>query len=136
MKKRDNRTFSSGVFASPDAIADQSNSTRLVGGKTSGTSGLFGDEKPDYQRSNHNNMIEAPKKVSQPQQNAASAAEAKAREIYGDAAATYGYTKNKRDGALMSSGADWKNTQSTGLNKNSIAGMNQDQGMHSREKKY
>lgn len=63
-------------------------------------------------------MIEAPKEVAQPRLYQQSASEAKAREIYGDAAATYGYSKVKRDGALMSSGADWKNTQSTSTNKN------------------
>jgi hypothetical protein len=40
-----------------------------------------------------------------------SAAELKAREIHGEAAVKYGMNANKRDGALMSSNADWKNTQ-------------------------
>lgn len=69
-------------------------------------------------------MIAAPKKVVQPELTQQTAAAAKAREIYGDSAVTYGYNKNKRDGALMSSGADWKNVQSTGLNQNATAGMN------------
>lgn len=69
-------------------------------------------------------MIEAPKRVAQPQIYQPTAHEYKAREIYGDAAATYGYSKQKRDGALMTSGADWKNTQNPGLNKNMTAGMN------------
>lgn len=36
--------------------------------------------------------------------------EAKAREIHGESAAKYGIQSTKRDGALMSSAADWKNT--------------------------
>ena len=39
------------------------------------------------------------------------AAMAKAREIYGDSDDKHGVNMNKRDGALMSSCADWKNTQ-------------------------
>lgn len=83
--------------------------TRL-GGASSGTSNLFGDDRPDYTRSNHNAAISAPKQIARPERPIASAADAKAREVYGNSAATYGYNKNKRDGQLMSSGADWKNT--------------------------
>ena len=36
---------------------------------------------------------------------------AKAREVYGNSATAYGFNKNKRDGALMSAGADWTNSQ-------------------------
>jgi hypothetical protein len=35
---------------------------------------------------------------------------AKARELYGDTLDKHGVNMNKRDGALMSSAADWKNT--------------------------
>jgi len=38
------------------------------------------------------------------------AALAKARELYGDSVDKHGVNFNKRDGALMSSNADWKNT--------------------------
>jgi hypothetical protein len=38
------------------------------------------------------------------------AAMAKARELYGDTLDKHGVNMNKRDGALMSSAADWKNT--------------------------
>ena len=41
----------------------------------------------------------------------ATAAMAKARELYGDSVDKFGVNVNKRDGALMSSCADWKNTQ-------------------------
>ena len=34
----------------------------------------------------------------------------KAREIHGEAAIKYGTNPNKRDGALMCAGGDWKNT--------------------------
>jgi hypothetical protein len=55
-------------------------------------------------------MISAPTAVARPDRNAANASDAKAKELYGNTATAYGYNKNKRDGALMSSGADWKNT--------------------------
>ena len=61
-------------------------------------------------RSNNNGMIAAPKEVARPERAVAQAADAKARELYGNTATAYGYNKNKRDGALMTSGADWKNT--------------------------
>ena len=104
---RDQNTFKSGIFG--DAIVENKGRQRL-GGASSGTSNLFGDDRPDYQRSNHNGMIEAPKAVARPERAAQAAPDAKARELYGNSATAYGYNKNKRDGALMSSGADWKNT--------------------------
>jgi len=49
-------------------------------------------------------MIEAPKAVARPERPVADARDAKAKEVHGNSATAYGYNKNKRDGALMSSG--------------------------------
>lgn len=54
-------------------------------------------------------MIAAPTEIARPQQPVKDAMEAKFKELYGKTAEIYGYQKNKRDGALMTSGADWKN---------------------------
>ena len=78
---------------------------------------LFGDDKPDYVRSNHNSMIQAPKEVARPERAVQAAPELKARELYGNTATAFGYNKNKRDGALMSSSADWKNTNCQAFNQ-------------------
>lgn len=64
-------------------------------------------------------MIEAPKKVARPERPVTGAAEAKAREVYGNSATAYGYNKGKRDGALMSANGDWKNSQSKMTNSGS-----------------
>lgn len=56
-------------------------------------------------------MIEPPKKVARPERPMTAAHETKARSLYGESADIYGINKGgKRDGALMSSKADWKNT--------------------------
>lgn len=106
-KQRDQNTFKSGIFGSD--ITENKGRKRL-GGESSGTSNLFGNDRPDYTRSNHNGMIEAPKEIARPERPVADARDAKAREVYGNSATAYGYNKNKRDGALMSAGADWTNT--------------------------
>ena len=51
VKGRDQNTFKSGIFGDP--IVENKGRTRL-GGASSGTSNLFGDDRPDYSRSNHN----------------------------------------------------------------------------------
>ena len=107
-RQRDQNTFKSGIFGSD--ITENAGRKRL-GGASSGTSNLFGDDKPDYSRSNHNGMIEAPKALHRPERAVADARDAKAREVYGNSATAYGFNKNKRDGALMSAGADWTNSQ-------------------------
>ena len=84
-------------------------------------------------------MIEAPKAVARPERAVAAAPDAKARELYGNTATAYGYQKNKRDGALMSSGADWKNSGQSSFNKSSpMKNKNAaiDNGVDTREKKY
>jgi len=57
---------------------------------------LFGSEKCDYSRSNHNGMIEAPKEIARPERPVQAAADAKAREVFGNSAAIYGYNKEKK----------------------------------------
>lgn len=86
--------------------------------KGSGTLGIFGDTRTEYSKSSQNALIEAPKNSVRLEQYQPTAAEAKARQLYGDTAAKYGYAQVKRDGALMSSGADWKDTRKMGINKN------------------
>lgn len=55
-------------------------------------------------------MIAAPTAIARPERPVKDAMEAKFKELYGKTAEIYGYKKNQRDGALMTSGADWKNT--------------------------
>jgi hypothetical protein len=82
-------------------------------------------------------MIEAPKEIARPERPVADARDAKAREVYGNSATAYGYNKNKRDGALMSAGADWTNTQQSSVNNASLQkGRNQENGADTRDKKY
>ena len=82
-------------------------------------------------------MIQAPKEIARPERPVAQADDAKARELYGNTATAYGYNKAKRDGALMSSGADWKNTQQQSINRASpMKGKNQGGDVNSREVKY
>lgn len=82
-------------------------------------------------------MIEAPKAIARPERPVADARDAKAREVYGNSATAYGFNKNKRDGALMSAGADWTNSQQSSVNKASpTKGRNQDNGNNTRDKKY
>ena len=134
VNQRDQRTFQSGIFGDP--VVENKGRARL-GGQSSGTNTLFGEEKPDYQRSNHNGMINAPMAVARPERPVANAADAKARELYGKTADAYGYQKNKRDGALMSSGADWKNTGSSAFNASSpMKGKNNQGELNTRDKKY
>lgn len=84
-------------------------------------------------------MINAPTEIARPERPVAQAGDAKMSELYGKTAAAYGYNKNKRDGGLMSSGADWKNSQQSSTNKsNPTRGKNNDNGnnINTREKKY
>lgn len=133
-RQREQNTFKSGIFGSD--ITENKGRKRL-GGESSGTATLFGDDRPDYSRSNHNGMIEAPKEIARPERPVADARDAKAREIYGNSATAYGFNKNKRDGALMSAGADWTNTQQSSVNQASPQkGRNQETGANTRDKKY
>ena len=82
-------------------------------------------------------MINAPKEIARPERPVADARDAKAREVYGNSATAYGFNKNKRDGALMSAGADWTNSQQSAVNKASPQkGRNQEGGANTRDKKY
>ena len=84
-------------------------------------------------------MIQAPKKLHRPERPTTAAAEAKAREVYGNSASAYGYNKGKRDGALMSANGDWMNSQSkmTNSGNSPMKGRNNDGGVvDTREKKY
>ena len=75
--------------------------------------------------------------MARPERACADASDAKARELYGNTASAYGHNKNKRDGALMSSGADWKNTGQQAVNKSSpMKGKNQEGALNIRDKKY
>jgi|Transcript_15866 hypothetical protein len=136
VRQRDQNTFRSNIFG--DSITEKSGRKRL-GGESKGTSVLFGNDRSDYQRSNHNGMIDAPKQVARPERPATAAPDAKARELYGNTAAAYGYNKGKRDGALMSSNADWKNTQQKSFNSGASPMKNRNQlddGVDTRQKKY
>ena len=54
-----------------------------------------------------------------------SANDLKNREIHGKSAEFYGANKQKRDGALMTAGGDWKNTGMQSTNTSSpVKGMN------------
>ena len=71
-------------------------------------------------------MIEATAKKTTPYEPPSlSANDLKNREIHGRAAEVYGTNKNKRDGALMTAGGDWKNTGMQSTNTSSpVKGMN------------
>lgn len=63
--------------------------------------------------------------------------EAKARELYGESATKYGIRQTKRDGALMSAGADWKNTQMDSTNMASpCKAMNNATEKDRKDRKY
>ena len=82
-------------------------------------------------------MIAAKPEPFRPERPQDGAPDAKAKELYGATANAYGYSKNKRDGALMSSGADWKNTGQQSINTSSpMKGKNQARGNDTRESKY
>ena len=85
-------------------------------------------------------MIAAPKAVHRPDKMAAAAPDAKARELYGNSALAYGYNRGKRDGALMSAGADWTNAGQQAVNtQQPVKGnkmVNADTGVNTREQKY
>ncbi len=82
-------------------------------------------------------MIDAPKELARPERKVQQAPDAKARELYGNTATAYGYNKNKRDGALMTSGADWKNSgQQATNNASPQKGRKGGDGVNTREKKY
>ena len=133
-RTRDSNTFKSGVFG--ESVTESSRRKKL-GGESSGTSNLFGDDRPEYTPSSKNTMIEAPKELYRPERKDAEACSAKAKELYGKTADVYGYTKGKKDGALMTSGADWKNTGMQSTNKASpVKGKNNDNGMGTRDRKY
>jgi len=62
---------------------------------------------------------------------------AKAKELYGATADVYGFQKGKKDGALMTSGADWRNSNQQATNKASpVKGKNKESGLESRDRKY
>ena len=61
----------------------------------------------------------------------------KARELHGASAQKYGVNANKRDGALMCAGGDWKNTQQQATNTASPQKkMNTENGLNRKDKKY
>jgi len=66
-----------------------------------------------------------------------SAWNSKAKELYGQTAEAYGTYANKRDGGLMASGADWRNTGQQAANMSSpMKGKNMESGADARDKKY
>jgi hypothetical protein len=111
-KERAQNTFKSRIFGTP--IVENPGRQRL-GGESSGTTNLFGDDRVNYAQTSQNMSVRAyattTTEVSY-SNNAPvnTAAMAKARELYGDSVDKHGVNMNKRDGALMSSNADWKNT--------------------------
>jgi hypothetical protein len=61
----------------------------------------------------------------------------KARELYGESVDKFGVNMNKRDGALMSAGADWKNTQVDSSNMASpMKKKNMESGNDRKDRKY
>jgi hypothetical protein len=61
----------------------------------------------------------------------------KARELYGESVDKFGVNMNKKDGALMSAGADWKNTQVDSSNMASpMKKKNMESGNDRKDRKY
>lgn len=82
-------------------------------------------------------MINEPKEIARPEKPISDAPTAKARELYGQTAEVYGFQKGKKDGALMTSGADWRNTYQQATNKASpVKGKNLENGLQCKDRKY
>ena len=97
---------------------------------------MFGDAGVDYVPSSKNTMIEAPKAVHRPEKKMNDAQTAKAKELYGRTADVYGFQKGKKDGALMTSAADWKNSNMQMTNKANTSNKTGENGLDSRDRKF
>jgi hypothetical protein len=138
-KERQQNTFKSRIFGTP--IVENAGRQRL-GGQCSGTASLFGDDRVNYAQSSQNMSVRAyanttaePTYSNNAPQN--TAAMSKARELYGESVDKFGVNMNKRDGALMSAGADWKNTQVDSSNMASpMKKKNMESGNDRKDRKY
>lgn len=82
-------------------------------------------------------MINEPKEVARPERPIDDAATARAKEVYGKSAELYGFNKNKKDGSLMASGADWRNVHQQSTNHSSpCKGKNIENGLGTKDRKY
>jgi hypothetical protein len=107
---REQNTFKSAIFAEPKI---EPATRKKLGGESSGTATLFGEDKTEYQKSSSNNMISKPSKTFEPKFTNDHAASRKDAELHGQTAQVYGGSKyRKKDDALHANGADWKNTGS------------------------
>ena len=57
----------------------------------------------------------------------------RSRDFYGEAAEKYGVSNNKRDGALMAQGVDWKNAHHKPINADPIL---KSQDLAHKDRKY
>ena len=73
-----------------ESFTEKSNRKKL-GGESSGTSNLFGDNRPEYTPSSKNTMITEPKALHRPERATKDAYSAKAQELYGKTADVYGF---------------------------------------------
>ena len=82
-----------------------------LGREDTGTEGLFGKDRVDFDnKSNTMNIIGAKKEAKQwkPVRAQKTAEQRKHEELHGRSAAIYG-TGKKKDGSLMANCADWRN---------------------------
>lgn len=96
------------VFAEP--IIEESRRKKLEK-PGAGTVGLFGTDRVDYgNKSNNINIIGRKPEVKKwaPVRKEKTAEQRKNEELHGRSVTTYG-VGSKKDGTLMTSGADWKN---------------------------
>ena len=111
-RERQNNTYNSSVFA--EALHNRVTRTKLETGDSHGTGALFGDSKTEFNRSSANGFINAPpagtsKKIAETKANPVmTTMQRKANELYGETVNKFAMNNNKRDGALMAQGADWR----------------------------
>lgn len=136
VKTRPINTFQSTVFADP--LQNKINRTKL-GGESKGTEVLFGAHVTQFEKSSINPLItpvedEISRKVAEEKAiHPFKGTDGLARDFYGEAAEKYGVNQNKRDGALMAQGVDWKNAHHKPIDADPIL---KTQGLASKERKY
>jgi hypothetical protein len=106
---RATNTFKSSVFAC--ATSSQIN-RKILGGESKGTETLFGRDDTKYGTSSNNEQIQRPQ-TAKHEYHQIDRRDLVAKEFHGDTAEAL--LNNKRDGALMASGIDWKNSSTRAI---------------------
>jgi hypothetical protein len=100
---------------------------------------LFGNEAPQFEQSSKNAFISAPTEESTFRTSedrvhpVLAGTDGRSRDFYGEAAEKYGVNNNKRDGALMAQGVDWKNSYHKPIDADPLI---KSQNLASKDRKY